>query len=169
MLKNLAVAAALVLPTLAGLPAAAQTGPARVIDGDTIDVAGARIRLWGIDAPESRQTCQRGGVDYACGREATAHLRVLLANAVVTCEARVRDRYGRTVALCRAESIDIGAAMVRDGWALAFVRYSADYVAREQEARLAGRGMWRDVYVAVEWRATHKPAVGGRRCRPGFS
>jgi endonuclease YncB( thermonuclease family) len=151
MLKHIAVAAAL------ALPAAAQTGPARVIDGDTIDVAGTRIRLWGIDAPESRQTCERGGVDYACGREATAHLRVLLADVEVACEARVKDRYGRTVALCRAGPIDVGAAMVRDGWALAFVRYSADYVVQEQEAQRTRRGMWAGSFMPPwEWRQAQR-------------
>jgi len=157
MLKHIAVAAALALSALAGLPAVAQTGPARVIDGDTIDVAGTRIRLWGIDAPESRQTCERGGVDYACGREATAHLRVLLVDAEVTCEARVKDRYGRTVAVCRAGSIDISGAMVRDGWALAFVRYSADYVAEEREAQRARRGMWAGSFTPPwQWRLAQK-------------
>jgi endonuclease YncB( thermonuclease family) len=157
MLERIAITATLVLSALATLPAVAQTGPVRVIDGDTIDVAGTRIRLWGIDAPEAKQMCERLGNTYACGQEATAHLRALVAAAEVVCEARVKDRYGRTVAICRVGLVDVGAAMVRDGWALAFVRYSADYAAQEQEARLAGRGMWAGTFTFPwEWRATRK-------------
>src|SRR4249919_1713564 len=127
MLERMAIIAVLVLWALAALPAVAQTGPARVVDGDTIDVGGMRIRLWGIDAPESKQMCERLGAAYACGHEATAHLRALVAGADVACEPRVKDRYGRSVAVCRVGLVDVGAAMVRDGWALAFVRYSVDY------------------------------------------
>lgn len=160
MLQSTGIAAVLMLAVLAALPAVAQTGPARVIDGDTIDVGGMRIRLWGIDAPESKQMCERQGAAYACGHEATAHLRALVAGAAVACEPRVKDRYGRTVAICRVGLVDVGAAMVRDGWALAFVRYSVDYVAQEQEARLAGRGMWAGIFTFPwQWRATRKPEL----------
>ena len=161
--SELAAAGALVLVVIAGAaaPAAAQTaGPARVIDGDTLDVAGVRVRLWGIDAPESRQTCEADGQSYACGERATRHLRTLVAGRPVSCEARTRDRYGRTVALCRTGGSDLGAAMVRDGWALAFVRYSADYVAEERAASAARRGLWAGTFVAPwEWRADR----GGRQ------
>jgi endonuclease YncB( thermonuclease family) len=143
--------------------AAAQTGPARVIDGDTLEVAGVRVRLWGIDAPESRQTCEADGQDYACGERATRHLRTLVADRTVSCEPRTRDRYGRTVALCRTDGSDLGAAMVRDGWALAFVRYAADYVAEELEARAARRGLWQGAFTLPwEWRRmAGRPKAGG--------
>lgn len=134
--------------------AAAQTGRATIIDGDTLDVAGVRVRLWGIDAPESRQICLRVEVAYLCGQLATQHLRALVAGQEVTCVPRSRDRYGRTVALCRIADLDLGAAMVRDGWALAFVRYAADYVGVEEEAKVAGRGLWQGKFMAPwEWRA----------------
>ena len=82
---------------------------------------------------------------------------MLLADAEVTCEVRVEDRYARTVALCRTGGLDIGAAMVRDGWALAFVRYSADYVAQEQEAQRTRRGMWAGSFTPPwEWRQTRR-------------
>ena len=142
MLKLIAAAAALILSAAGALSAVAQTGPARVVDGDTIDVAGTRVRLWGIDAPESRQSCVAAEIVYACGQRATEHLLALVANGEVRCEPRTRDRYGRTVALCRVDGRDLGAAMVRDGWALAFVRYSGDYVAQEREAKEAKRGLW---------------------------
>ena len=159
--RELAAAAGLLLLGTAG--ATAQTAPARVIDGDTLDVAGVRVRLWGIDAPESRQTCEADGRNYACGERATRHLRTLVAGRTVSCEPRTRDRYGRTVALCRTDRSDLGAAMVRDGWALAFVRYAADYAAEEREARAALRGMWQGAFTAPwEWRRmAARPAIGG--------
>jgi endonuclease YncB( thermonuclease family) len=98
--------------------AAAQ--PARVIDGDTIDLAGERIRLWGIDAPEGSQVCQRDGHPWQCGDDAAAALEALLDGEQVTCTEVDRDRYERTVATCTVGDQDIGAAMVRQGWALDF-------------------------------------------------
>jgi endonuclease YncB( thermonuclease family) len=95
MLKGMIAAVALALLMLVYLPVAAQTGPTRVVDGDTIDVAGTRIRLWGIDAPESAQMCERGGSDYACGQKASVHLRSVIGGAIVACEPRAKDRYGR--------------------------------------------------------------------------
>ena len=139
--------------TVAHAQQAAIVGPATVVDGDTLDVAGVRIRLWGIDAPESRQVCSVAGQDYPCGGRATAHLRVLVGDRPVSCEPRATDRYGRTVALCRVDGRDLGAAMVRDGWAVAFVRYAMDYVPQEQEARSARRGLWEGTFLAPEvWR-----------------
>ncbi len=128
-------------------------GPATVIDGDTLDIAGVRVRLWGIDAPESRQVCSVAGTEYPCGGRATQHLRALVGGRPVACEPRGADRYGRTVAVCRSDGRDLGAAMVRDGWAVAFVRYSLDYVAQEQEAKTARRGLWEGTFTAPEiWR-----------------
>ena len=86
MLKRIAIAAALVLSALA-LPAGGGTdGPARVIDGDTIDVAGCASGCGGSTPRSSKQMCERAGVTYACGHEATAHLRALVAGAEVACE-----------------------------------------------------------------------------------
>ena len=95
------------------------TGPARVIDGDTIEVAGERIRLHGIDAPEMDQTCEWPDSTIACGAIAKAELADAIAGAEVRCEERDRDRYGRIVAVCHASGHDIGRAMVDAGWALA--------------------------------------------------
>lgn len=137
-----------------GPAAAAQTGRATIIDGDTLDVAGVRVRLWGIDAPESRQSCLRVEIAYPCGQLATQHLGALIAGREVTCAPRTRDRYGRMVALCRVANLDLGAAMVRDGWALAYVRYAADYAGVEEEAKAAGRGLWQGTFTTPwKWRA----------------
>jgi endonuclease YncB( thermonuclease family) len=129
------------------------TGPARVIDGDTIEVAGRRVRLHGIDAPERDQSCRLNEVAYLCGIAASGALQEMVEGEPVTCHERDRDRYGRVVAVCYVAGEDVGAAMVRDGWALAYRRYSTDYVDQEDEAREAGAGLWAgDFMPPWEWR-----------------
>ncbi len=147
-----ALAAALLL---FAFPAWAQdiTGPARVIDGDTLDIAGQRIRLHGIDTPEKNQTCQIEGMPWACGIAAWGELVQLLAGKDVSCETRDTDRYGRAVAVCSADGQDINAAMVAQGWALAYRQFSDDYVGQEGKAREAGLGMWQGRFVPPwDWR-----------------
>ncbi len=117
-------------------------GTAQVIDGDTLDLAGVRVRLSGIDAPELRQTCTRAGQQRPCGREARDALSALLAGARVSCAGQARDRYGRLLARCDVAGADVGAVMVQDGMAIASRRHSMDYVALEQAAERAGRGIW---------------------------
>lgn len=138
----------------AGASAQEIAGQATVVDGDTLTVGGQRVRLWGIDAPESHQACSRGGSRYQCGSEATLHLWTLVASGAVRCEVKTHDRYKRAVAVCRSQGRDVGAEMVRAGWALAFVRYSSEYVGAEAEARSARRGMWAGTFDAPwDWRA----------------
>ena len=143
------VALLFTVPALADI-----TGPARVIDGDTIEVAGERIRLHGIDAPERKQTCKWPGKTIPCGRLATTALMDLTSGADVTCKTREKDRYGRWVAVCYdPDGFDIGRNMVHTGWALAYRQYSTDYVATEDKARKAQRGMWKGKFVPPwEWR-----------------
>jgi endonuclease YncB( thermonuclease family) len=118
-------------------------GTARVIDGDTLEVAGERVRLYGIDAPEKGQTCRgpRGRV-WPCGRVATRTLEALIAGRPVVCQATVRDRYGRAIARCRVARTDLSAWMVAAGWALAYRCYSARYLPEEETASRARRGLW---------------------------
>ena len=150
LLIVLALAAvALVLLNLAGRPhvrlsgsARDIAGRARVIDGDTLDLGGRRIRLFGIDAPESAQTCEHEGLAYACGQAAKHYLEQLVAGQPVGCRAHDTDRYGRTVATCTAGNQDINAAMVRAGWAVAYRQYSTAYVPLEEEARSRRAGIW---------------------------
>jgi endonuclease YncB( thermonuclease family) len=119
-------------------------GAARVIDGDTIDLAGERIRLWGIDAPETRQQCQgKDGRSYECGRDATAVLVELTRGHRVECHGRERDRYHRIVAVCRTDAGELNSAMVRRGWAVDYTRYSGgSYRAEEAAAKGEGLGVW---------------------------
>ena len=117
------------------------SGTPRIIDGNTLEVAGQRIRLHGIDAPESRQTCTADGKPWPCGKDATAALKRMIGTSQVTCVERDRDRYRRVVAVCLVGDVDINARMVGDGWALAYRKYSADYLADEAVARGARKGL----------------------------
>lgn len=135
----------ILLAAIAAPAAAAETltGQASVIDGDTLEIHGERIRLHGIDAPESGQHCRYSGTLQRCGQQAANTLDQLINGKPVTCEGKERDRYGRLVAVCYVDGIDVNATMVRNGWALAYVRYSKDYLLHEQAAAQEQRGMWR--------------------------
>lgn len=131
---------------------------ATVVDGDTVKLGGTTWRLWGIDAPESKQFCG----DWPAGVLSTAALKQAVQGKAVACETRAVDRYGRTVGLCRAGGEDIGAAMVRLGMAWAFVRYSADYVEVEAQARQEKLGVHaHGCQPAWEWRRTQVRALSG--------
>ena len=123
-------------------------------DGDTIKLNGTTYRLWGIDAPETNQTCVDG---WEAGREATRAITELIRGRSVTCHAVTQDRYGRTVALCFADDVNLSAAMVQSGMAWAFVRYSRDYVELEAKAKTARIGVHgHDCEPAWDWRADER-------------
>ncbi len=128
-------------------------GVASVIDGDTIEVHGQRIRLHGIDAPESRQLCLLDGKPWQCGKDAANALADKIARRSVTCEDLGRDRYKRIIAKCTVAGEDLEKWMVANGWALAYRRYSLDYVDEEADAQAAQRGIWAGEFVKPwEWR-----------------
>lgn len=114
-----------------------------VIDGDTLDVAGERVRLEGIDAPERGQSCLRkDGKSWRCGRAATRALRKLVRGRVVKCAALGRGVYGRILGACSVGGVQINAQLVRRGLAWAFVKYSNRYVGLERIARSKRLGIW---------------------------
>jgi endonuclease YncB( thermonuclease family) len=118
-------------------------GAARVLDGDTIEVGAIKVRLYGIDAPEGAQTCKgAGGKAYPCGGVAKKRLRQLAAGKTVTCKGEQHDQYNRLLAVCSVAGKEINGALVREGLAWAFTRYSQTYVAEERDARLAKRGVF---------------------------
>lgn len=150
---HLLTIAALLAPVIG--QAADLIGRATVIDGDTIEIHGQRVRLEGIDAPESSQTCRdrEAGVDVRCGQRASLWLADLIGTSPVSCTDAGRDRYGRMLAHCAVGGRDLGAAMVEAGWALAFVRYSREYEPQEKAARTAKAGLWQWDFVAPwDWR-----------------
>ena len=154
------IVAALMLLLPSGRVSADMIGEARIIDGDTVEISGERIRLHGIDAPESRQTCSVVGEEWRCGESATLALVDETTGQPLTCKGNKRDRYGRLIAVCYSGTEDLNAWMVREGWAVAYRRYSKDYVDEEAEARAAGRGVWRgDFMLPWKWRQAPQQAA----------
>lgn len=105
-------------------------------------MSGISVRLFGIDAPEGKQTCNLSGATWRCGEEAATQLRNLIGGSPIECRGRDIDTYGRTLAVCTVAEIEINRAMVEAGWATAFRKYSQDYVVEEARARAGHRGIW---------------------------
>jgi endonuclease YncB( thermonuclease family) len=130
------------------------TGIPHVVDGDTLTIGAIKIRLQGIDAPETEQVClDQQAEKWTCGIAARDHLAQHIGGQSINCTPSGTDKFGRTLALCRLVGDDLNAWMVGEGWALAFIRYSRDYVTQEEQAREAHRGMWSGALIAPwDWR-----------------
>ncbi len=128
-------------------------GTASVTDGDTIKIHGERIRLHGIDAPESRQLCTLDGKPWMCGKDAANALAEWIGRRPVTCEELDRDRYDCIVARCSVGGEDLGEWMVSHGWAVAYYRYSYEYERAERHAKTRRLGIWASEFeLPWEWR-----------------
>lgn len=125
-------------------------GRAYAVDGDTLLLNDARIRLEGIDAPELHQTCSRDGQSYFCGEKARNALISLILGHSVQCRTSGRDRYGRPLGKCTANGVDLAARMVEEGWA---VSYGRDYALEEAAAEVRAAGLWAGEFERPqEWR-----------------
>ena len=138
-------------------------GRASVIDGDTIEIRGERIRLYGIDTPESTQLCDLDGQPYRCGQQAA----LALADKIGENRAADGEAIGwpglRGPPSCFVGGDDINRWMTVQGWSLAYRKYSRDYIDAEDEARTNGRGLWRgDFEPPWDWRKEH-PRGGSPR------
>ncbi len=124
-------------------------GQVSVIDGDTLEIHGIRIRLWGVDAPESSQLCRgEDSLQYRCGAQAANELDAFIARRPVNCSPLSLDQYGRTVATCSVAGSDLGEWLVRNGLALDWPQYSKGrYAAAQRDAERAGSGIWKGSYV----------------------
>lgn len=129
------------------------TGQASVIDGDTLEIRSERIRLFGIDAPESAQTCRKDGERWPCGRRAAFALSDKIGARNVSCTEKDRDRWKRIVAVCRIGSDDLSSWLVAEGWALAYRKYSFEYDDEEKTAKAQDKGIWSSEFVPPwDWR-----------------
>lgn len=149
---------------------ASLAGRASVIDGDTIEIHGQRIRLHGIDAPESGQLCQQNGRNYRCGQRAALALSDLISNQVVRCEEKDIDRYRRIVAECYAGDTNLNAWLVENGWALAYREYTSVYVSYEDSARSNSVGMWQGEFQAPwDYRRANRAPRADATSAPSFN
>ncbi|WP_026793143.1 thermonuclease family protein [Pleomorphomonas oryzae] len=143
MLRIFAIAATLTIASLAH--AANIIGAAIPVDGDTIDIHGTRVRLDGVDAPESRQTCwDATGRTYRCGQvSANALDKFLSASQPIKCRPTGRS-YERVVAICqRADGTEVNRWLVANGYAIDWPKYSRGRYAGDQNRARAGRlGVW---------------------------
>jgi endonuclease YncB( thermonuclease family) len=129
-------------------------GIPRIIDGDTVQIGNAKIRLQGIDAPETDQIClDANRKRWNCGLEARDRLIAKGGSKLWSCRSSSVDRYGRALASCEADATDLNRWLVRNGWALSFTRYSHDYDVEERVARAEKAGLWSGAFIAPwDWR-----------------
>ena len=135
------------------------SGRAEVVDGDSLLVGTVKVRLFGIDAPEVGQYCKGSdGSRWPCGQHATVAMDRLAGGRTVHCEVKDTDSWGRKVCVCKlGDGRELSAAMVAAGWALAYRRFSNDYVDDETRAESRGVGIWRGSMVPPwKWRADHR-------------
>jgi endonuclease YncB( thermonuclease family) len=129
------------------------SGGMRAIDGDSFHLGSDEVRLVGIDAPEGRQTCDKGGLSWACGEEARRQLVRLVGGRDIGCDVEDRDKHGRLLAVCRVDGIEINRWMVEQGWAVSYGRY----LDAERAAERTRRGLWAGQFERPrEWRDRHK-------------
>lgn len=128
------------------------------VDGDTLLIEGATIELWGIDAPELTQICQKNGVDWPCGLVAKDHLSKFIENQILTCKEKPASGHSHSRSKCAVGSLDIGAEMIEVGLALPERPVSETYYIRSyKEARGLGRGIHAGQYLAPwDWRRKNK-------------
>jgi endonuclease YncB( thermonuclease family) len=162
-LKRASLAFVPVLSLLASTSPQARevSGIAEVADADTISVGNTRIRLSGVDAPESDQVClDTNRRPWNCGIEAKRQLEDFVGHRPWSCSLAEPDRYGRYIAVCSVGGEDVSRWLVRNGWAIAFRRYSTAYVQDEDEARAGKRGLWSGAFIAPwDWRRRDQHTV----------
>lgn len=141
--------------------AADLSGVPRVVDGDTLAIGATKVRLEGIDAPETDQVClNANGAHWTCGIDARDQLAAHIAGREIRCSSSGVDAYKRTLATCYFGDEDLNAWMVQQGWALAYVQYSSAYRQVEEDARTNQRGLWQGAFIAPwDWRHRNNKTV----------
>ena len=125
-----------------------------ITDGDTIKILNKRIRFHGIDTPEKKQICIKNSKKYRCGEEATNALIKKINRNPIACKVQDKlDRYKRYIGVCFLGNIDLNKWMVRNGYAVAYRRYSNDYIEDENYAKKNKIGLWSGSFIHPEkWR-----------------
>ena len=130
------------------------SGVPSISDGDTIKIFNKRIRFHGIDTPEKSQICIKNSREYRCGEEATAALSKKIDGKKVVCQVQEKlDRYKRYIGVCFIGDINLNKWMVKNGYAVAYRRYSKDYIKDEEYAKKNKLGLWSGTFIHPEkWR-----------------
>lgn len=124
-------------------------GLVRVVDGDSLQIGNEKIRIVGIDAPELDQFCSNSGDEWPCGQVAKTVLSDWLDGRAVVCSSKGKDKYRRTLSVCKVDGKDIGKWMVTRGWAVSY----GDYVFDEAIARRNRLGLWQGEFeLPSDWR-----------------
>ena len=144
----------LIINTLAFSKVLNASSSLKIIDGDTIILNSEKIRFYGIDTPEIKQTCTDNyGHTYSCGIRAKLELEKIIGSRKISCIKKTKDRYKRSISICYVDENDINSLMVKSGWALAYRKYSKKYVKDEAIAKLNDAGMWSGKFIAPwKWR-----------------
>ena len=156
-MKNLILAVIILLNLNQKIIASEIYGLPIITDGDTIKISNNKIRLHGIDAPEKKQKCTKNKKIYNCGVFATQALTKKIGKKLVKClTQKKKDRYNRFIGICFVEHEDLNKWMVRNGYAVAYKRYSKDYILDEEFAKTNKLGLWSGTFLNPEkWRKLH--------------
>ena len=141
------------------------SGIPKVVDGDTVHIDNYNLRLEGIDAPEMRQQCKKESFkissiigftfykDYSCGKVSKEKLKSKIRGSKIKCIFTTKDKYKRYIATCYKEKTNLNQWMVRNGYAIAYRRYSKKYVPDEEFAKENKLGLWQGKFMNPEkWR-----------------
>jgi endonuclease YncB( thermonuclease family) len=139
---------------LGSVHAADISGIPEITDGDTVVIAGKSIRFDGVDAPESDQIClDKSGATWSAGIAARDALAKQFGGKEWTCKTTDKETYGRALATCFVGEENVNQWMVREGWAMSFVRYSHRYDDDEKGAQRECRGLWAGAcHAPWDWR-----------------
>ena len=153
-MKKLILAIIILLNLNSKIIASEIYGMSVITDGDTIKILNNKIRLHGIDAPEKNQKCTKNEKEYNCGVAATEALtKKISKNAVKCLTQKNKDRYNRFIGTCFVDGTDLNKWMVRNGHAIAYRRYSKDYILDEEYAKKNKLGLWSGTFLKPEkWR-----------------
>ena len=153
-MKKLNIGLIILLILSSKLLAGEISGVPSITDGDTIKIFNKRIRFHGIDTPEKKQICTKNSKKYSCGKEATIALSNKINGKKVVCKIEDKlDRYKRYIGVCFVGEINLNKWMVRNGYAVAYRRYSKDYIKDENYAKKNKLGLWSGSFIHPErWR-----------------